>query len=167
MTGEPASAASNGVGDDTEDVVTALLTASRVLVAIAARSIAALGDTLTVPQFRLLVVLKKGGPSNQSRLAEQLRVNPSTALRMLERMTAAGLVRRTANPSSKREIQVELTAAGDEAVQRVTSVRRAELTRIVASMPHADRGQLIAVLTAFNDAADEPPDELPGLPGWQ
>lgn len=167
MTGQPASPSGAAAGDDTDDVVTALLMASRVLVAVAARSIAALGETLTVPQYRLLVVLKKGGPSNQTRLAEQLRVNPSTALRMLERMTAAGLVRRTANPSSKREIQVELTPAGDEAVRQVTDVRRAELTRIVASMPRQDRGQLIAVLTAFNDAAGEPPEDLPVLPGWQ
>jgi hypothetical protein len=45
-------------------------------------------------------------------------------------------------------------------------VRRAELTRIVASMPGQDRGRLVAVLGTFNDAAGELPEDLPSLPGW-
>ena len=52
------------------EMVTSVLTASRVLVAISARSLAAVEDTLTVPQFRMLVVLDTSGATSLSRLAE-------------------------------------------------------------------------------------------------
>jgi DNA-binding MarR family transcriptional regulator len=79
-----------GRDDDPERVVAALLTASRLLVAIAAKSLAAVEDTLTLPQYRLLVMLDSRGPSSLAGLAEALEVNPSTALRMVERLTTAG-----------------------------------------------------------------------------
>ncbi|BBJ46050.1 hypothetical protein SSPO_087680 [Streptomyces antimycoticus] len=46
---------------DAEAMVTALLTASRLLVAVSARSLAAVEDSLTLPQFRMLVVLDGRG----------------------------------------------------------------------------------------------------------
>ncbi|HWE58488.1 MAG TPA: MarR family transcriptional regulator, partial [Solirubrobacteraceae bacterium] len=73
--------------DDPERLVAALLAASRLLVAIAAKSLAAVEEALTLPQYRLLVVLDSRGPSNLVGLAEALEVNPSTALRMVERLT--------------------------------------------------------------------------------
>lgn len=155
-----------GSGDDPERVVAALLTASRLLVAIAARSLAAVEDTLTLPQYRLLVVLDSRGPSSLAGLAEALEVNPSTALRMVERLTAAGMVEKATNPARRREVQLRLTGTGWQTVRQVTDARRAELSRIVAAMPAEQRGQLVAALEAFTEAGGEPAERLPVLPGW-
>ena len=76
--------------DDAQDVIDALLAASRQLVAIAARSVAAVEENLTLPQYRMLVVLDTHGPSSLARLADALEVNASTALRMVDRLAAAG-----------------------------------------------------------------------------
>ena len=46
---------------DVDDLVTALLTASRVLVGVSARSLAHLDESVTVTQFRVLVVLRGHG----------------------------------------------------------------------------------------------------------
>ena len=73
------------VDQDSERVVSELLTASRLLVAIAARSLAAVEESLTLPQYRMLVVLDAQGPVSLARMAELLDVNPSTAPRMVER----------------------------------------------------------------------------------
>lgn len=54
---------------DAEATVTALLTASRLLVAVSARSLAAVEDSLTLPQLRMLVVLDGRGPLSLSGLA--------------------------------------------------------------------------------------------------
>lgn len=43
-----------------EAMVNALLTASRLLVAVSARSLAAVEEALTLPQLRMLVVLDMG-----------------------------------------------------------------------------------------------------------
>ena len=152
--------------DDPERVVAALLTASRLLVAIAAKSLAAVEETLTLPQYRLLVVLDSRGPSSLAGLAEALEVNPSTALRMVERLTAAGMVEKATNPARRREVQLRLTGAGWQTVREVTEARRAELSRIVAEMPTERRGQLVAALEAFTEAGGEPAERLPVLPGW-
>jgi DNA-binding MarR family transcriptional regulator len=152
--------------DDPEQVVAALLTASRLLVAIAAKSLTAVEETLTLPQYRLLVVLDSRGPSSLAGLAEALDVNPSTALRMIERLTTAGMVEKTTNPARRREVQLRLTGTGWQTVRQVTEARRTELARIVAAMPAEQRTQLVAALTAFTEAGGEPAEHLPVLPGW-
>jgi DNA-binding MarR family transcriptional regulator len=151
---------------ESDQVVDALLTASRLLVAIAARSLATVEDTLTLPQYRMLVVLDTQGPSSLVRLAEHLEVNPSTALRMVERLTAAGMVAKVAHPANRREVRLHLTPTGWQVVRQVTEARRAEISRIVDAMPPERRADLVAALRAFGDAGGEPPADLPSLPGW-
>jgi DNA-binding MarR family transcriptional regulator len=151
---------------DDDQVVDALLTASRLLVAIAAKSLAAVEEALTLPQYRMLVVLDAQGPSSLARLAEHLEVNPSTALRMVERLTAAGMVAKVAHPANRREVRLHLTPAGWQVVRQVTEKRREEIARIVDAMPPERRADLVAALRAFTDAGGEPPADLPSLPGW-
>lgn len=152
--------------DDPEHVVAALLAASRLLVAIAAKSLTAVEETLTLPQYRLLVVLDSRGPSSLAGLAEALEVNPSTALRMIDRLTAAGMVEKATNPARRREVLLRLTGMGWQTVRQVTDARRTELARIVAAMPAEQRAQLATALTAFTEAGGEPAEHLPVLPGW-
>jgi DNA-binding MarR family transcriptional regulator len=144
------------VSDDVDAVTTAVLTASRVLVAVAARSLAAVEDAVTLPQFRLMVVLAGREPLSLTAIAEQLAVNPSTAMRMLDRLTVAGMVTRRVNPAVRREHLVRLTEAGRRVVDDVTARRRAEIAAIVARMPPARRAGLVAALRAFTGASGEP-----------
>lgn len=83
-----------------DELVTAVLTASRVLVSASARSLAAAGETLTLPQFRTRVVLESRGPMNISRLGEHLDVIPSTAMRTVDRLVTAGMPERTPTPAT-------------------------------------------------------------------
>ena len=140
----------------TDDLVTSLLTASRVLVAVAARSLAEHNETVTITQFRTLVVLESQPGLSLQRLAEQLAVNASTAMRMINRLVGADLVQRQENLDDRREIRLFLTDAGREVVDTVTGRRRAEIDRIVRAMPANQRTELINALHAFSDAAGEP-----------
>ena len=146
---------------DVEVVTSSVLTASRLLVAVAARSLAAAQEAVTLPQFRLLVVLQTRGDLKLAAVAEQLAVNPSTALRMVERLEAAGMVTRAANPEVRREVIVALTDAGRRVVDDVTARRRAEIATIVAAMEPAERTNLVEALRAFAAAGGEPPADLP------
>jgi DNA-binding MarR family transcriptional regulator len=161
---DPRDAASDE--EDTEAFVTALLTASRVLVGVSARSLSEIESAVTVTQFRTLVVLDRQGETNLSGLAASLGVNASTALRMIDRLLVAELVTRRDNPETRREVLLGLTPAGRRLVRRVTRRRRAELTRVVAAMPSGRRSELLAALRAFAEAAGEPepsPDEVSAL----
>ncbi|MEV6610780.1 MarR family transcriptional regulator [Kutzneria sp. NPDC051319] len=140
------------------DAVTdALLTASRLLVALSARSIAAVEDSITLPQFRLLVVLHTRGPLKHAVLAEHLGVTPSTTSRMVDRLVGVDMVRRDASPNSRREIMVELTDGGQQVVRQVTARRRKEIAKIVAKMPEDTRRGMVDALNAFAEAGGEPP----------
>lgn len=153
---------------DSDDLVTALLTASRVLVGISARSLADVEDAVTLTQFRTLVVLSAHGPTALVGLAARLGVNASTAQRSVDRLVSAGLVDRRENPEDRRELVIELTAAGTSLIAAVTARRRMAIGEIVAAMPSDQRRHLVAALEAFADAADEPRTALAaaGRLGW-
>lgn len=164
--GRPATSTTAAVDDDGEALVTALLTASRVLVGVSARSLSEVESAVTVTQFRTLVVLESRGEVNLSGLAELLGVNASTALRMIDRLLVAELVTRRDNPSNRREVLLGVSPAGRKLVRRVTRRRRSELTRVVSAMPSERRTELVAALRAFAEAAGEPepsPDEVSSM----
>lgn len=154
--------------DDVEAVTRAVLTASRLLVAVSARSLAAVEDRVTLPQFRMLVVLYTRGATKLVSLADQLHVAPSTALRMIDRLIAVGLADRQTNPANRRETLLRLTDEGRRTVEDVTGRRRREIAAIVERLAPRQRAALIEALTAFNEAGGEPPvDEPEPYPlGW-
>ncbi|HEX3786169.1 MAG TPA: MarR family transcriptional regulator [Pseudonocardiaceae bacterium] len=150
----PATAAHTA--SDADAVTDAVLTASRLLVAVSARSIAAVDESITLPQFRLLVVLSTHGAVKLIQVAEQLGVAPSTATRMIDRLISTGLVSREINPNSRREVVVTLSSAGRAVVRQVTQRRRRDIARIVARMPEQQRQGLVEALDAFTEAGGEP-----------
>ncbi|WAX81605.1 MarR family winged helix-turn-helix transcriptional regulator [Streptomyces sp. KMM 9044] len=157
-----------GTGDDVDAVTRAVLTASRLLVEVSARSLGAAGDRVTLPQFRMLVMLSTRGDTTLVALAELLHVAPSTAMRMVDRLIAAGLVVRRTNPANRRETLLRLTDEGLRIVADVTARRRAEIAAIVGRLAPEERVALVGALTAFNEAGGEPPaPDSSGGPGRQ
>ncbi|MER6629898.1 MarR family transcriptional regulator [Streptomyces sp. NPDC000987] len=146
-----------GTMDDGEAVTRAVLTASRLLVAVSARSLAAVEERVTLPQFRMLVALSTRGATKLVTLAELLQVAPSTAMRMVDRLIAAGLADRQTNPGNRRETLLRLTEEGSRTVEDVTARRRAEIATIVEHLRPTQRLALIEALNAFNKAGGEPP----------
>jgi DNA-binding MarR family transcriptional regulator len=155
--------------EQTDRFVTALLAASRALVGVSVRSLSELHDTVTLPQFRTLVVLESHGVTNLNRLARVLDVNASSAVRMIDRLLAAGLVTRRENPDNRRQVLLEVTPTGADIVRRVIARRRREITRIVMAIPDTLRDDLVAALSEFSAAAERvhagAGDEISAL-GW-
>jgi DNA-binding MarR family transcriptional regulator len=145
-----------GLQADVTALTSAVLTASRLLVAVSARSLAAAEERVTLPQFRMLVLLATLGETNLVTLADRLRVNPSTALRMVDRLSEAGFVSRRVNPDSRRETLLRPTDAGRQIVHEVTARRREEIATIITRMSPKDRVGLVRALRAFADAGGEP-----------
>jgi DNA-binding MarR family transcriptional regulator len=151
---------------DVDDFVTAILAASWVLVGLSTRSLAEVDDSLTVTQFRTLAVLYRTGELNLQRLAAEMAVNSSTAMRMVDRLLSAGLVHRRENPASRREVILGLTKQGHHIVSVVVEKRRAEVRQIVTTMPSTDRTSLIAALQSFAGAVGSGSGPAPGTLGW-
>jgi len=155
------------VESDTEEVVAAVLAASRLIVGMSARALADVDDSLTLPQLRTLVVLADRPPMKQADLAAELGVNPSTVLRMADRLAAAGLMARQPNPDSRREQLLSLTTSGGDLVHRVMERRSEEVTALVSRLTPTDRSGLVRGLRALAEAVPETlyPDspDHPGL----
>lgn len=141
------------------DLVEAFLNASRVLVAVAARSLAAGDSDITLAQHRALVVLGSRGPQRISDLAEQLAVNSSTATRHCDRLEQRGLARRDRSESDRRVVLISLTEAGIELLRKITEVRRSDIGRVLSVMEPQSREGLVLALRAFSEAAGEVPEQ--------
>lgn len=135
--------------------VDAVLAASRGLVAVAARSLAAVGDEVTLPQYRMLVVLTSHGPQHLSALADQLSVAPSTATRMCDRLVRKGFLRREPHPEDRRQVILATTDAGDALVAGVMDRRRAELTSLMDKLDSDEQRAVIEALERLAAAAGE------------
>ena len=138
------------------DQIAAVLAASRALVGIAAASIAAVDDDVTVPQLRVLVMVDTKGPLNLAAVAAGLGVNPSNASRICDRLIRAGLLDRQDSPDDRRNITLSLTNAGRRLVNKMMKHRRTAITRVLRDMDPDDRELLTTALDRFATAAGEP-----------
>jgi DNA-binding MarR family transcriptional regulator len=148
-----------------DELVDAVLGASRALVAVAARSLADLAEDVTLAQYRALVELAARGPQRPADLASALGVDRSTATRMCDRLVRKGLVQRRRISADRRVVRISLTGAGRALVEEVTRRRRVEIAQILRRMPRADRASALAALRVFADAAGEVPEQDWSL-GW-
>jgi DNA-binding MarR family transcriptional regulator len=148
-----------------EELVDAVLGASRALVAVAARSLASLAEDVTLAQYRVLVELAARGPLRVLDLASVLTVDASTATRMCDRLVRKGLVSRRRASSDRRSVRVSLTATGRGLIEEVTRRRREEIANILARLPNADRTPVLGALRSFAGAAGEVPEQDWSL-GW-
>jgi len=139
-------------------IVEAIMGASRVLVAVAARSLAEVGEDVTLSQYRALVVLASRGPQRVASLADALAVTPPTATRMSDRLVRKGLVRRRTSREDRRQVLVSLTPTGRELVAEVTRRRRMEIARVVDQIPAGDQAAMIDAFSTLAGAAGEVPD---------
>jgi DNA-binding MarR family transcriptional regulator len=140
-------------------VVDAVLSASRVLVAVAARSLADVAEEVTLTQYRTLIVLASRGPQNLAGLAEAVGVTPATATRMCDRLVRKDLIRRRTERDDRRQLRVALTIKGRSLVDAVTVRRRQEIGRIMSEIPAEQQAVLVQALGRLASAAGEVPEQ--------
>jgi len=151
---------------DSQEFVDAVVSASRALVGVAARSLAGLEEEVTIAQYRMLVLLCSRGPQRVSDLAHALGVNASTAVRMSDRLVVKRLVRRQRMAKDRRSVRVGATPTGRSLVGEVTERRRGEIARIVDAMAPESRAVFVEALRAFAAAAGEVPEQSWSA-GWE
>ena len=144
---------------DGEAIVDAVLSASRVLVAVAARSLGDVAEEVTLTQYRTLVVLASRGPKSLAELAEAVDVTPPTATRMCDRLMKKGLIVRRHDRGDRRLIRLTLTKKGRELVDAVTQRRRTEIAHLMEAVPKDQQAALVDSLQRLTTAAGEVPEQ--------
>jgi DNA-binding MarR family transcriptional regulator len=143
-----------------KDDVEATLTASRALVGIVARSLAEVLEQITLPQFRVLVVLCAEGPLRSGVLAERLSIHQSTFTRTADRLVAQGWIRREVSAESRREVIIDLTNSGRQLVLDVMRARRREIEKVLRKAPPDEREAIRTGFEVFARVAGEPEASL-------
>lgn len=88
---------------------------------------------LTPQQHQALLAIK-GFPGRDrvtiSELAERLQIRHHSAVGLVSRLVAQGLVTREQDSADRRQVYVALTESGTEMLERLTAAHREELRRI-------------------------------------
>jgi len=96
--------------------------------------------------FSLLSALKTTGPISQQQLAEQMRVNRTLMVGIVDELERRGWVQRRREPSDRRSYRLHVTPAGEAAmVEMSRPVREASVT-YAAHLAEADRKRLQELL---------------------
>jgi len=129
--------------------------AARVFSAVTAESIAQAGDSVTLPQLRVLTLTATRGALSNGEIASALGVHISNASRLCERLVQAGLLARRDSPSDRRQVQLTITERGTQLLETVTDHRRAVFTEVLDLLPASQQAALSDALADFTRAADQ------------
>src|SRR5690606_28323205 len=106
---------------------------------------------LDIPGWRVLMILGEESPRGAREIAQAAVINLSTMTRIIQRMTAAGLV--TATPS-REDARVTLVALAPGGEARLAEARLATApiyAHLIAGLKAEEFEQLIALLGRLHD----------------
>ncbi|HWG98563.1 MAG TPA: MarR family winged helix-turn-helix transcriptional regulator [Pilimelia sp.] len=141
-------------------VLAGLLAVSRALVGLTARSLSELPTELTLPQYRVLLVLAAHGPLRAGDLATELGLAPSTVTRNCDRLVRRGLLRRFRRPEDRRGSWLALTGSGTELIGTVQRHRRDQVASLLSRADPPAPERFAAGLAALAEAAGELPEQV-------
>ena len=85
---------------------------------------------LTMSQLRVLYMLQAGPGTPAGAIAAQLKVRPSTATGIVDRLVRDGLVRRERDDLDRRRVRIWLTERGMRVINELRARNRAQIWKI-------------------------------------
>ncbi|NOG71119.1 MarR family winged helix-turn-helix transcriptional regulator [Roseicella sp. DB1501] len=101
---------------------------------------------MTRAQWMILVRLRRCGGMTQRELAEILEVEPITVGRLVDRLTARGLVERRADPADRRVWRLHLTPEAAPVLAEIDEMRIAFDAEVTSGLSPERRRQVIEAL---------------------
>jgi DNA-binding MarR family transcriptional regulator len=105
--------------------------------------------------LRALQSLERLGPSLVTELGDDLDMLPSTASRLSDRLTGAGLITRRVSPTNRRATLLELTDIGRAVLDELVTLRQRRLSAVAQLMSDDDRVALLQGTHAFTAARQQ------------
>jgi DNA-binding MarR family transcriptional regulator len=144
------------VDEEREATIARIMSARRRMAQLFAftRSDPLLTANLTMPQFRVLLVLAlRGGAAGQD-LAESMGVGLATITGIVDRLAAHDLVTRREDPRDRRVRRIELTTAGRGLVDDIAAAGTASQRRLLDRLSLDDLAILERAFGLLADAAE-------------
>ncbi|MGH9182334.1 MAG: MarR family winged helix-turn-helix transcriptional regulator [Acidimicrobiales bacterium] len=105
--------------------------------------------SLSVPQLRALLFVRRRPGGSLSELAAQLGVGLPSASALVERLVRGGRLERSRDPAERRRVALTLTPAGSRELERALGATRARLAETLARVPPAELAQLSAAMATL------------------
>src|SRR4051812_44209427 len=102
-------------------------------------------------QFQVLGLLHDHGGLAQRELMQEMNIDPSILVTLLNPLEADGLVSRERDPADRRRHLVTLTAAGERALVNASRAQKETEDELFASLDDEQRRQLGVLLIALRD----------------
>ncbi|MDY3128229.1 MAG: MarR family transcriptional regulator [Corynebacterium sp.] len=112
------------------------------------------GGALTTSQVSIMNQLKDRGPSRVSQVAEAELIRMPTASNALYQLEQRGLIERARDENDRRGVLVQLTAAGEKALEEVSKERARALAEILRWLDADDLAAARGVTTFINRLAN-------------
>jgi len=103
---------------------------------------------LTPQQFNVLRILRGASPNplSASQICERMVTYDPDLTRLLDRLEAAGMIRKERHAEDRRVVNVHVTAAGRETVERATVAVRARIAEALRGIGPKRLGELADLL---------------------
>jgi len=103
-----------------------------------------------IPTWRVLMILGEQAPRSIGQISRAGVVNLSTMMRIVERMTNAGLVSRNTSAADARVIDVSLTQAGRERLAQARVLMAPVYRQALAGFSERDAERLLTLIGRLN-----------------
>jgi len=113
------------------------------------------GTTMT--QLRVMHLIRQKIDPSTGELALSLHIRPATLTGLADRLEQKGLIRRWADKTDRRVVRIGLTAEGEQLLDEAAAASRASLDAIFLRMSAEEIETFTRAVSAFADAAAEPP----------
>jgi DNA-binding MarR family transcriptional regulator len=102
---------------------------------------------VSVPQYRVLVILDSFPSASLSAVADNLGLSLPAASRLVTGLVRKGFVARKSRPGDRRQMSLELTSRGRTVL---TTVRRDTEERVASEIQHLSEEERTTVVNAMN-----------------
>ncbi|MDA8026651.1 MAG: MarR family transcriptional regulator [Actinomycetota bacterium] len=146
--------------NESESVVDSILRSSRAILSIAVKSLNEIEETISIPQYRILVILGGRGDLPMSEIVKETSLAPASATRLCDDLLKKGLIDRKAHLDDRRQVIITITNEGSQLLRRVTESRRGMITEVVANLGEADLNEVEEGFALFAKASPEPDEKM-------
>lgn len=113
-----------------------------------------MGLDVTMPQMKVLLLLREHGALRVGVLARHLTVSTPTITGIVDRLVRQGLVRREDDPTDRRVVLNALTARGEGLMDRLRNRGGTELSRALDTLSAQEQADLARLLTRVMEQLD-------------
>lgn len=101
---------------------------------------------LTLPQYDILVALRRRGTLGQLALGQLVGIDPSNTAAIVRRLESGGLVERLSDPGDARRKLVCLTEFGERVEAKAARIANSISVRLLSPLDNTEQERLLAIL---------------------